>query len=51
MVHSGTALFTLLGFMGIDFVIGVVFLWLISSEIAAGPVPAAHAPRAEVAGG
>jgi cytochrome d ubiquinol oxidase subunit I len=39
VVHSGTALFTLLGFLGINFVIGVAFLWLISREIAAGPGP------------
>lgn len=36
-VHGGTALFTLIGFMGIDFVIGVAFLWLVAREIAAGP--------------
>ena len=36
-VHSGTALFTLIGFMGIDFVIGLAFLWLIARELAHGP--------------
>jgi cytochrome d ubiquinol oxidase subunit I len=36
-VHGGTALFTLIGFMGLDFVIGIAFLWLIAREIAAGP--------------
>lgn len=50
-VHGGTALFTLIGFMGIDFVIGVAFLWLIAREIAAGPGPGAHAPAREAARG
>lgn len=40
MVHGGTALFTLIGFMGIDFLIGLAFLWLVSRELSAGP--AAH---------
>jgi cytochrome d ubiquinol oxidase subunit I len=37
MVHGGTALFTLIGFMGIDFIIGLAFLWLVSRELSAGP--------------
>ncbi len=41
VVHSGTALFTLIGFCGLYFVLGVLFLFLISREIAHGPV--AHA--------
>ncbi len=51
-VHSGTALFTLLGFMGIDLVIGLAFLWLIARELAHGPVAhdASHAKQ-EVARG
>ncbi len=36
-VHSGTVLFTLIGFMGIDLAIGVTFLWLVLRELAAGP--------------
>jgi len=40
-VHSGTALFTLIGFCGLYFVLGVLFLFLIGREIAHGP-EAAH---------
>jgi cytochrome bd ubiquinol oxidase subunit I len=36
-VHSGTALFTLIGFAGLYFVLGVLFLFLIGREIAHGP--------------
>ena len=36
-VHSGTALFTLIGFCGIYLVLGVLFLFLIGREIAHGP--------------
>ncbi len=43
-VHSGTALFTLIGFMGIDLVIGLAFLWLIARELALGPGEPAGAP-------
>jgi cytochrome d ubiquinol oxidase subunit I len=39
MVHSGTVLFTLVGFAGLYFVLGVLFLFLIGREIAHGPVP------------
>lgn len=38
-VHSGTALFTLIGFAGLYFVLGLLFLFLIGREIAHGPVP------------
>jgi cytochrome d ubiquinol oxidase subunit I len=38
-VHSGTALFTLIGFAGLYFVLGLLFLFLIEREIAHGPVP------------
>jgi len=42
-VHSGTALFTLIGFCGIYLVLGVLFLFLIGREISHGPEPeAAH---------
>ncbi|HEX8068762.1 MAG TPA: cytochrome ubiquinol oxidase subunit I [Pyrinomonadaceae bacterium] len=36
-VSSGNGLFTLLGFMGMYFVMGVLFLYLIQREIAHGP--------------
>lgn len=36
-VHGGSALFTLLGFMGLYFVIGCLYLFLIGREIAHGP--------------
>jgi len=36
-VHAGTALFTLIGFCGIDFVLGVIFLFLVGGAIARGP--------------
>jgi cytochrome bd ubiquinol oxidase subunit I len=41
-VHSGTALFTLIGFTGLYFVLGVLFLFLIGREIAHGPVSDDH---------
>jgi cytochrome d ubiquinol oxidase subunit I len=37
LVHSGTALFTLIGFCGLYFVLGVLYLFLVSREIAHGP--------------
>ena len=36
-VHSGTVLFTLIGFCGLYLVLGVLFLFLIGREIARGP--------------
>ena len=42
-VHSGTVLFTLIGFTGLYFVLGLLFLFLIGREIAHGPVPLATA--------
>jgi cytochrome d ubiquinol oxidase subunit I len=38
LVHSGTVLFTLIGFAGLYFVIGIGFLYLIGHEIGRGPV-------------
>jgi cytochrome d ubiquinol oxidase subunit I len=38
-VSSGSGLFTLLGFMGLYFVLGVLFLFLIGHVIVAGPEP------------
>jgi len=51
-VHAGTALFTLIGFAGLYFVLGLLFLSLIAREIAHGPVPLGEfehraAPRVE----
>ena len=36
-VHAGTTLFTLLGFCGLYFVLGILYLFLIGREIARGP--------------
>jgi cytochrome d ubiquinol oxidase subunit I len=49
-VHSGTALFTLIGFCGLYFVLGVLFLFLVWREIEHGP-PAAAQPAAAGKGG
>jgi cytochrome d ubiquinol oxidase subunit I len=38
-VHSGTVLFTLIGFCGLYFVLGVLFVFLVGREIAHGPEP------------
>ena len=38
-VHSGTVLFTLIGFTGLYFVLGILFLFLVGREVAHGPVP------------
>ncbi len=38
-VHSGTTLFTLIGFCGLYLVLGILFLFLIAREIAHGPGP------------
>jgi cytochrome d ubiquinol oxidase subunit I len=38
-VHSGTVLFTLIGFTGIYLVLGILFVFLIGREIAHGPSP------------
>jgi len=36
-VHSGTVLFTLIGFCGLYFVLGLLFLFLVTREVARGP--------------
>jgi cytochrome d ubiquinol oxidase subunit I len=36
-VHAGTVLFTLIGFCGLYFVLGLLFLYLIGREVAHGP--------------
>jgi cytochrome bd ubiquinol oxidase subunit I len=41
-VHSGTVLFTLMGFCGLYLVLGILFLFLIGREIAHGPGPLVH---------
>jgi len=41
-VHSGTVLFTAIGFAGLYFVLGLLFLFLIGRELAHGPTEAAH---------
>lgn len=38
MVNTGDVVFTTIGFIGLYFVIGVVFLYLVGREIARGPV-------------
>jgi len=38
-VSSGTALFTLIGFTGLYFVLGLLFVFLVGREIAHGPSP------------
>jgi cytochrome bd ubiquinol oxidase subunit I len=45
-VHSGAALFTLIGFTGLYFILGVLFLFLIGREIAHGPHPLEPGPEA-----
>jgi cytochrome d ubiquinol oxidase subunit I len=40
LVHSGTTLFTLIGFCGIDLVLGLLFVFLVGRELAHGPAPA-----------
>ena len=40
LVHGGTTLFTLIGFAGIDFVLGLAFLFLVGRELARGPLSA-----------
>ena len=42
MVHSGTVLFTTIGFAGLYLVLGLLFFFLIAREIAHGPQPAAE---------
>ena len=37
LVHSGNALFTLLGFLGLYFLVGLLFLFLIAETIKKGP--------------
>lgn len=41
-VQAGNALFSLIGFMGMYLLLGILFLFLVQREIAHGPNPAAH---------
>ena len=43
MVSGGNTLFTLIGFMGLYMVLGILFLFLVYREIEEGPEPSAHA--------
>ncbi|HEU4439997.1 MAG TPA: cytochrome ubiquinol oxidase subunit I, partial [Methylomirabilota bacterium] len=45
-VHSGTVVFTLMGFSGLYLALGILFLFLIGREIAHGPAPLAGAAPA-----
>jgi cytochrome d ubiquinol oxidase subunit I len=47
-VHSGTVLFTLIGFTGLYLALGILFLFIIGRQIAHGPVP--HEGEAPVLG-
>jgi len=47
-VSSGNVMFTLLGFMGMYFVLGVLFLYLIWREVEHGAKLLAGRPGAEV---
>ena len=38
LVHSGNALFTLIGFVGMYFLLGILFLFLFAETVAHGPV-------------
>ena len=44
LVHSGNALFTLLGFLGLYLLLGLLFLFLIAEMIRHGPLPVNHRP-------
>ena len=44
VVSAGNVLFTLIGFCGLYFVLGVLYLFLMGREVAEGPEPAPPAP-------
>jgi cytochrome d ubiquinol oxidase subunit I len=44
LVHSGNALFTLLGFLGLYLLLGLLFLFLVAETIARGPVSVEQRP-------
>lgn len=39
LVHSGNALFTLIGFVGMYFLLGILFLFLFAGTVSHGPGP------------
>jgi len=45
VVSNGDTIFTLIGFVGLYFVLGLLFLFLVGREIARGPGEVAAAPR------
>jgi cytochrome d ubiquinol oxidase subunit I len=45
-VSAANGLFTLMGFMGLYFVLGILFLFLVSREIGHGPAPEVPMPEA-----
>jgi cytochrome d ubiquinol oxidase subunit I len=45
LIHSGNALFTLLGFLGLYLLLGLLFLFLIRETIMDGPMPSEHRSR------
>jgi cytochrome d ubiquinol oxidase subunit I len=49
-VSAGNGMFTLLGFMGMYMVLGILFLFLVRREIEHGPVGETTTPRALVSG-
>jgi cytochrome d ubiquinol oxidase subunit I len=48
-VSAGNSLFTLLGFLGLYFVIGVLFLLLVLKKINEGPAPNGAVPQGKEA--
>jgi cytochrome d ubiquinol oxidase subunit I len=46
LVSAGNALFTLIGFMGMYFVLGILFLYLIWRQVEQGPAPGPAIPEA-----
>ena len=44
LVHSGNALFTFLGFLGLYLLLGLLFLFLILELVTHGPVPTEPGP-------
>jgi cytochrome d ubiquinol oxidase subunit I len=38
-VHAGSTAFTLIGFMGLYFVVGLLFIYLVGKEVSRGPQP------------
>ena len=48
VVNGGNVLFTLIGFTGLYFVLGVLFLFLIGREIAHGPQSITSTAKLEV---